>query len=222
METEAVYRERFDNVLRVLKPFVDGGGSHGGKRLDLGCWNYYNRACVMGLCSEDAWFQEKGFTSVAADRQRFPSFKGWQGGEAAYQFLGINHMEYVSLFTYSGYVASITAMNLFTAGKVYDKIAEYMVNRFERGIRSAPEQSRRQDQVVGGVLCITTVSSGDWTMIVPPQPTSPPFSRQEVLQWQQARREAADRVQQHINQMMREMLGELKPIHLSISEEMAV
>lgn len=133
MGNEAVYRERFENVLRVVGQVVDGAGQLFGRHLDLCRWDAGpgGGACIMGLCSLDEWFQAQGFSAGggAPYGPGAPQFQGVHGGGAVANFLGIDKYVFEALFCAQGYYTSVQAGA--TPKRVRDRIAEYIGFRFE-------------------------------------------------------------------------------------------
>lgn len=135
MGNEAVYRERFDNVLRVVGQIVAGGGQHNGRFLDLTKWDSGpgGGACVMGLCAQDEWFQAHGYgTSNGGPYAEYsrgaPAFNGHEGGRAVGDFLDIDAPIFEALFCTQGYLHNWMGV---TPARVHERIAEYIGYRFE-------------------------------------------------------------------------------------------
>lgn len=109
MSTET-YRERFDNLLRVLRGVQS---HHTDEEFNLLTWytdgslssyECETSACAVGWCCQDAWFQQQGLTLL---KERYyisyPVFSGFKEWYAVREFFGIDESTATFLFSEESY-----------------------------------------------------------------------------------------------------------------------
>lgn len=115
MSTE-IYRERFDNLLRVLRGVQSQHNDEGFNLLywysdkSLADHECATSACAVGWCCQDPWFQEQGLslhTELVHDIENFylsyPVFFGLQEWHAVRSFFGIDESTARFLFCEESY-----------------------------------------------------------------------------------------------------------------------
>lgn len=138
-----MYRERFDNVIRVLDEYIGGGNQFHGRKLNLSSWDLGNSGCIMGLCMLDPWFMKQGFGPIkdsqavgcgcsaceATSKHFMPAYRGHTAAKAVVAFLALQPGEFDLLFCYEGYehygYADVNAKLCM------QQLQQYMIERFE-------------------------------------------------------------------------------------------
>ena len=128
---DAIYKERFDNLLRVLYTVRDTKETY---EFDLSTWHYeedcLTSACAIGWCCLDAWFKDEGFQFITVQitdfwRPRAPSYSGKKEWEAVQEFFNIDYETAGALFRDCFY-----EQDPVRAGDVIERVEEFVKTHF--------------------------------------------------------------------------------------------